>query len=181
MSRRELLTQDERARHFAVPVDEASLVKYYTLSAEDQELLLAKRGAHNSLGAAVQLGLLRHPGFGLRSDEVVAEALLRYLAGQLNVSAKAFRHYARRVQTRQEHAKELAGLLGLRPSARGDLPLMMRHATQAAQRGGRAGQARPGTRCRREGVLGRIFRHARVRLLFRYGDRTLGYRQDLVG
>jgi hypothetical protein len=36
----------------------------------------------------VQLALLRHPGFGLRSDEVVAEALLHYLAGQLNVSVK---------------------------------------------------------------------------------------------
>ena len=132
MSRRELLTEEERTQLFGVPVDEASLARHYTLSPEDLELLLAKRGAHNILGAAVQLGLLRHPGFGLRSDEVVADALLRYLAGQLNVSASAFRHYARRVQTRPEHAKELAGLLGLRLSGRGDLPLMIRHATEAA-------------------------------------------------
>ena len=95
-------------------------------------LLLAKRGARNILGAALQLGLLRHPGFGLRGDETVADALLRYLARQLNVLADALRHYADRVQTRQEHAQEMAGRLGLRPSARGDLPLMMRHATEAA-------------------------------------------------
>jgi len=96
------------------------------------ELLLAKRGARNILGTAVQLGLLRHPGFGLRSDEVVAEALLGYLAGQLNVSVTAFRHYAIRAQTRQDHAQELAGLLGLRLSGRGDLALMLGHATEAA-------------------------------------------------
>jgi len=58
--------------------------------------------------------------------------LLRYLAEQLGVPVSAFRHYAARVQTRQDHAQELAGRLGLRLSRRGDLPLMMRHATDAA-------------------------------------------------
>jgi hypothetical protein len=132
MSRRKLLTEDERTQLFGVPVDEASLAKHYTLSPEDLELLLAKRGAHNILGAAVQLALLRHPGFGLRSDESVADALLHYLAGQLNVSADAFRHYAHRAQTQSEHATELARVLGLRLSGRGDLPLMIKHATEAA-------------------------------------------------
>ena len=117
MSRRKLLTEEERAQLFGVPIDEAGLARHYTLSPDDLELLHAKRGARNILGAAVQLALLRHPGFGLRSDEVVSDALLRYLAGQLGVSASAFRHYARRAQTRQDHAKELAGRLGLRLSA----------------------------------------------------------------
>ena len=106
MSRRELLTEDERAQLFGVPVDKASLAKHYTLSPEDLELLLAKRGAHNILGAAVQLGLLRHPGFGLRNDETVADALLCYLAGQLNVSANAFRviaHPLRRCDSALRH------------------------------------------------------------------------------
>ena len=85
MSRRDLLTEDERARLFGIPLDEASLVRHYTLSPEELEHLLAKRGAHNILGAAVQLGLLRHPGFGLRNDDTVAEALVSYLAGQLNL------------------------------------------------------------------------------------------------
>ena len=133
MGRRELLTEDERARLFGIPVDEASLARHYTLSSDDLELLLAKRGAPNALGAAMQLGLLRYPGFGLGSNnDAVPEALVRYLASQLNVPANAFRHYAIRVQTRQEHAKELAALLGLRPSARGDLPSLIRHAAEAA-------------------------------------------------
>ena len=63
MGRRELLTDDEWRLLFGIPVDEANLAKHYTLSADDIELLLAKRGARNALGAAVQIGLLRHPGF----------------------------------------------------------------------------------------------------------------------
>jgi hypothetical protein len=132
MSRRKLLTEDERAHLFGIPIDEAGLARHYTLSPDDLELLHAKRGARNILGAAVQLALLRHPGFGLRSDEVVSDALLRYLAEQLGVPVSAFRHYAARAQTRQDHAQEFADRLGLRLSRRGDLPLMMRHATDAA-------------------------------------------------
>ena len=96
------------------------------------EFLHAEASRRSRLGAAVQLALLRHPGFGLRSDELVSDALLRYLAEQLGVPVSAFRHYATRAQTRQDHAQELAGRLGLRLSRRGDLPLMMRHATDAA-------------------------------------------------
>ena len=58
-----------------MPVDEAGLARYYTLTPNDLELLLAKRGARNALGAAVQLGLLRYPGFGLgNSDAAATEA-----------------------------------------------------------------------------------------------------------
>jgi len=64
MSRRKLLTEDERAHLFGIPIDEAGLARHYTLSPDDLELLHAKRGARNILGAAVQLALLRHPGFG---------------------------------------------------------------------------------------------------------------------
>jgi len=95
MSRRKLLTEDERAHLFGIPIDEAGLARHYTLSPDDLELLHAKRGARNILGAAVQLALLRHPGFGLHSDEVLSDPLLRYLAEQLGVPVSAFRHYAR--------------------------------------------------------------------------------------
>ena len=133
MGRRELLTDDERRLLFGIPVDEASLARHYTLSADDIELLLAKRGARNALGAAVQIGLLRHPGFGLgSSNDAVPEALVSYLASQLNVPAQAFRQYAIRAQTRQDHTNELAAALGLRLTSRGDLHSLMRHATEAA-------------------------------------------------
>ena len=133
MGRRELLTDDERRLLFGIPVDEASFARHCTLSADDIELLLAKRGARNALGAAVQIGLLRHPGFSLgSSNDAVPEALVSYLASQLNVPAQAFRQYAIRAQTRQDHTNELAAALGLRLISRGDLHSLMRHATEAA-------------------------------------------------
>ena len=133
MGRRELLTEDERTLLFGVPADEAGLARHYTLTPEDLELLLAKRGARNALGAAVQLGLLRYPGFGLvNTDAVAPDALVRYLASQLNVPSSAYRQYAVRTETRREHARELAELLGLRHSVRGDLPELIRQAADAA-------------------------------------------------
>ena len=133
MGRRELLTEDERTLLFGVPVDEAGLARHYTLTPEDLELLLAKRGARNALGAAVQLGLLRYPGFGLvNTDATAPDALVRYLASQLNVPSSAYRQYAVRIETRREHARELADLLGLRHSVRGDLPALIRQAAEAA-------------------------------------------------
>ena len=99
MGRRVLLTEDERTLLFGVPVDEAGLARHYTLTPDDLELLLAKRGARNALGAAVQLGLLRYPGLGLgNSDAAAPEALVRYLASQLNVPASAYRQYAVRTE-----------------------------------------------------------------------------------
>ena len=45
MSRRKLLTEDERAHLFGIPIDEAGLARRYTSSPDDLELLHAKRGA----------------------------------------------------------------------------------------------------------------------------------------
>lgn len=61
---RDLLTDHERTLLFEIPADDHELIRHYTLSRADQEFVLAKRGDRNKLGVALQLGLLRHPGFG---------------------------------------------------------------------------------------------------------------------
>ena len=109
MSRRKLLTEDERAHLFGIPIDEAGLARHYTLSPDDLELLHAKRGARNILGAAVQLALLRHPGFGLRGDELVS----------------------RRQGANATGPRPGIGRQAPSPVATWRLPLMMRHATDA--------------------------------------------------
>ena len=120
MGRRNLLTEEERDQFFLVSVNEANLIKHYTLSPDDLEKALAKRGARNQLGFALQLCLLRYPGFGLRIDEPVPQDLLDYLAHQLSVRSEVFRDYSRRHQTRLDHAGELAEFLGLRAFTPGD-------------------------------------------------------------
>jgi TnpA family transposase len=123
MARRELLTDDERRRIFGVPETEADIIRHYTLSPVDLELTTDRRGSHNRLGFAVQLCLLRHPGFGLRAGESVPEAVLSYLAHQLGVTPAAFRDYSRRAQTRLDHAGEISAHLGLRAFTHADVPL----------------------------------------------------------
>ena len=49
MGRRNLLTEEERDQFFLVSVNEANLIKHYTLSPDDLEKALAKRGARNQL------------------------------------------------------------------------------------------------------------------------------------
>ena len=128
MARRSLLTADERRRLFELPVDDREVARHYTLSAEDLKWIDARHGPGNQLGAAVQLALLRHPGFGLHADETVPSPVLRFLADQIHAPVTAFAEYARRNQTRLEHASQLHRRLGLRPFARADI----RHAVESA-------------------------------------------------
>ena len=76
--------------------------------------MLRKRGARNQLGFAVQLCLLRHPGFGLRLNEAPPREMLTFLAGQLQVSPHVFEDYSRR------------------PPMQEDWPLMLSVAAEAA-------------------------------------------------
>jgi TnpA family transposase len=87
---RGLLTDDERRLLFAIPADQETLIQHYTLAPDEIELTLGKRGARNRLGLALQLCLLRHPGFGLSAAENVPDELLRYLGAQLGVPALVY-------------------------------------------------------------------------------------------
>jgi TnpA family transposase len=80
MARRGLLNDADRKRFFGVPDDEASLLRFYSLSDGDRDFILSRRGAHNQLGMAVQIGLLRYPGFGLRLDDEVPLSLVQFVA-----------------------------------------------------------------------------------------------------
>jgi len=114
MSRRTLLSAEQRTRLFGIRTEASEMAKHYVLSAEDLALIRAKRRSGNRLGFAVELCLLRHPGQGLGFGEHPPEAMIAFVARQLNVSPTAFSDYALRDQTRREHAVELQKLLGVR-------------------------------------------------------------------
>ena len=111
MAQRGLLTEDERQLAFGVPRQEHLIIKHCTLSQDDLDLVLRTRGARNQLGFAVQLCLLRYPGFGLRLNEAPPREMLTFLASQLQVSPHVFEDYSRRPQTRLDHAAELLARL----------------------------------------------------------------------
>ncbi|HEY8953672.1 MAG TPA: DUF4158 domain-containing protein, partial [Candidatus Dormibacteraeota bacterium] len=114
MPRRSLLSNEQRTRLFAIPVDHAEMAKHYVLSADDLALVRTKRRSVNRLGFAIELCLLRHPGQGLGPGEPPPEAMIGFVAHQLGVSPAAFADYALRDQTRREHAVELQMHLHLR-------------------------------------------------------------------
>ena len=132
MAQRGLLTEDERQLVLGVPRQEHLIIKHYTLSQDDLDLVLRKRGARNQLGFAVQLCLLRHPGFGLRLNEAPPREMLTFLARQLQVSPHVFEDYSRRPQTRLDHAAELMARLYFRPAMQEDWPLMLNVVAEAA-------------------------------------------------
>jgi TnpA family transposase len=114
MPRRSLLSNEQRSRLFAAPVDQAEMAKHYVLSTDDLVLIRAKRRSVNRLGLAVQLCLLRHPGLGMGPAEQPPKAMIAFVARQLGVRQVDFADYAQRDQTRREHAIELQRYLGLR-------------------------------------------------------------------
>jgi hypothetical protein len=69
MPRRELLTDHQRAALTDPATDERTMVRFYTLTAENRELLDRRRGDPNRLGFAVLLCYLRFPGRTLTEGE----------------------------------------------------------------------------------------------------------------
>ena len=113
MPRRSLLKPAERAELLAFPVDEADLIRHYTLSAPDLSVIQRRRGDHNRLGFTVLLCCLRHPGFILPPDTDPPFPLLAFIGQQLQISPDVWSLYAQRAQTRREHLVELQDWLQL--------------------------------------------------------------------
>jgi TnpA family transposase len=132
MTRQYLLTNDERHQLFGVPLDRASLAKHYMLSQEDRALVEEKRGDANRLGFAIQLLLLRHPGFGYRYDESLPAELVQYISEQLGIGSEAIARYASRSKTRLEHGWLAANALNLRTFEGTDLAKALNLAKEAA-------------------------------------------------
>lgn len=79
MSRRALLSSEQRARLFGIPVDQAEMARHYVLSHEDLALVRAKRRAANRLGFAIQLCTLRYPGRALEPLEAPPAPMLVFI------------------------------------------------------------------------------------------------------
>ncbi|WP_442962256.1 DUF4158 domain-containing protein [Pseudomonas sp. 7-41] len=63
MPRRLILSATERDTLLALPESQDDLIRYYTFNDSDLSLIRQRRGDANRLGFAVQLSLLRYPGY----------------------------------------------------------------------------------------------------------------------
>lgn len=132
MARRDLLTDSERHALFSVPDTREDLARHYILSPRDLALVAMRRGDENRLGFAVQLALMRHPGFGFTLEGSAPEHLVAFMAEQIDVPAWAFDNYALRPATASVHAREVGDALGLRGPTNADLPLLIEAGAKAA-------------------------------------------------
>ncbi len=120
MRYRPLLKTSQWSDLVAIPSDEEGLIRHFTLSGEDIDRVLARRGENNQLGFAVQLCLMRYPGRALGPTETPPSAMLGFVAQQLELDPGVFDDYARRDETRRDHAKEIQQYLGLHSAERDD-------------------------------------------------------------
>lgn len=75
MRGKELLTIDQRLEWMPPPNGEWELATYYTFLQHDLEIILRHRRDYNRLGFAVQLALLRYPGWSLTDMKEIPDFL----------------------------------------------------------------------------------------------------------
>lgn len=109
MRGKELLTHDQRNLFMSIPDDmsEHDIERHYTFTSEDLEFINKHRRNHNRLGIALQLAVLRYPGWTLFQIKDIPNPILDYIAKQINVSPQEYIQYAKRIATRNEHLEEL--------------------------------------------------------------------------
>ena len=92
-----IFTPQERKRLDAFPseIAEADLIRYFTLSHSDLDLVRRQRGDQNRIGFALQLCALRYMGFCPDDLEIVPTTALAFVADQLQASPAALHVYGK--------------------------------------------------------------------------------------
>jgi hypothetical protein len=102
------------------------MIRYWLLSKQDLQLIQERRREHNRLGFAVQLCLLRYPGWPLGPDEIPPPNLLEFVAQQLGADPGEISAYPRWDETRREHFGLLCKAFGYRSYQTSPVPSQLR-------------------------------------------------------
>ena len=104
---RELLTKEQRLNFMKFPEDEWSIGSYYTFSKDDIEIIKKHRKEENQLGFAIQLAVLRYPGWPYMFNKNIPETIIKYISDQIDTVPRALKYYSSRKSTYKEHIKEI--------------------------------------------------------------------------
>lgn len=113
MRGKELLTNEQRQSFMDLnDLSQWELAAYHTFSARDLAIIARHRRDDTRLGFAVQLALLRYPGWPLFAFSLIPEKIVRYAAQQIRVDSQAWSAYATREKTAWDHLKEIRDTCG---------------------------------------------------------------------
>lgn len=104
---RELLTPEQRQVLMQIPEDEWVLGTYYTFSKRDLEIINKRRREENRLGFAVQLAVLRYPGWPYTHIKSIPDSVIHYISKQIGATPSSISLYPQRENTLWDHLKEL--------------------------------------------------------------------------
>jgi TnpA family transposase len=111
----EVQSDDQRYGRFAAAPSRTELERFFFLDDEDMRLVAKRRGDHNRLGFALQLGTVRFLGTFLADPTDVPTEVVDYVAEQVGAAdASCLKGYMARRSTRFEHAAEIAAVYGYR-------------------------------------------------------------------
>lgn len=108
------LSNDQRENYgrYAGPPSPHDLARFFHLDDTDRALIAQKRGAHNRLGYAVQLGTVRYLGTFLEDPLAVPKPVLRTLAKQLCIGTLDKASTYSVGEQRWQHATEIRASYG---------------------------------------------------------------------
>lgn len=112
----EFLTSEQKRRYgrFDGEPSPAQLSRYFYIDDYDRELINKKRGAHNRVGFAIQLGTVRFLGTFLSDPGDVPAGVIAMTANQLNIKDPSCLELYRTKESRLDHTAEIRQRYGYR-------------------------------------------------------------------
>ena len=133
MRGKELLTNEQRQSFMDLnELSEWELAAYHTFSARDLAVIARHRRDDTRLGFAVQLALLRYPGWPLFVYPLIPGKIIRYAAQQIHVDPQFWTAYATRENTGWDHLKEIRDTYEFQPFSIQEYRRVFQRLTQQA-------------------------------------------------
>lgn len=121
-----------------IPEDDWIMGTYYTLSKKDLAVINKRRREENRLGFAVQLAVLRYPGWPYTHIKSIPESVINYIAKQVGAKPSSLSLYPQRENTLWDHLKEIRSEYNFLTFTLKEYRMLFKHLHQLALENGDA-------------------------------------------
>ncbi|MBM7707676.1 TnpA family transposase [Chryseomicrobium aureum] len=121
-----------------IPEDDWIGGTYYTFSNQDLEIINKRRREENRLGFAVQMAVLRYPGWSYTHVKNIPDSVKRYISKQIKADPSSLSLYPQRENTLWDHLKEIRSEYGFITFTLKEYRMTFKHLYQLALENGDA-------------------------------------------